>query len=317
MPSATPAWALGPRQRTAMLRLLGAFLTGAGFGALLLQFCLAWLGRRRALARSHTFLARKLQAGRRRPIIGITGSGTNEEAMLASLLGEWCAACGFHILTGGGGGVMTSVSRAFSKARFAAEAAAPGSCGLALAVLPGLPAARADDWARAREEVTSKLLVDQSGGKLQYSVVLDGFDDNEEERIVAPNGYPNDFVDISVRTHLPSSGGKGMAAFSRNHISVLSADVIIALPGGAGTASEVALAVRYGVPVCQFLRRGSEGGTAELPDTVAACVPAFEEFQELQDFVVGAIASRQQVKLSSKGAMRTSRSENRRLDLLS
>jgi predicted Rossmann-fold nucleotide-binding protein len=34
---------------------------------------------------------------------------------------------------------------------------------------------------------------------------------------------------------------------------VLSSTVLVALPGGAGTASEVALALRYGRPVVAFL----------------------------------------------------------------
>merc|ERR1712032_1606993 len=105
-----------------------------------------------------------------RPIIGVTGSGSNEEDKLARSLGEWCARCGFHILTGGGGGVPTSVSRAFAHGRGVES----GNAGLVLAVLPGLPAARASEWRTAREEVTSKLLVDQSTGSLQYSVELGG-----------------------------------------------------------------------------------------------------------------------------------------------
>jgi len=50
-------------------------------------------------------------------------------------------------------------------------------------------------------------------------------------------GYPNPFVELAIRTHLPLSGADGTEAGSRNHINVLSSDVLIALPGGAGTAS--------------------------------------------------------------------------------
>ena len=39
---------------------------------------------------------------------------------------------------------------------------------------------------------------------------------------------------------------------SRNHINVLSADAIVALPGGAGTVSEAQLAVRYRKPILLF-----------------------------------------------------------------
>jgi len=48
------------------------------------------------------------------------------------------------------------------------------------------------------------------------------------------------FVDIAIRT------GMGDA---RNVINVLSSDVVIALPGGAGTLSEVALALKSGKSV--------------------------------------------------------------------
>jgi len=66
------------------------------------------------------------------------------------------------------------------------------------------------------------------------------------------DGYPNPYVEICIRTHLPLSGQQGTEMLSRNHINVLSADLIIALPGSFGTASEVKLAQRYGKPVIGF-----------------------------------------------------------------
>ncbi|MGH6785186.1 MAG: hypothetical protein ACREBP_11255, partial [Sphingomicrobium sp.] len=39
---------------------------------------------------------------------------------------------------------------------------------------------------------------------------------------------------------------------SRNHINILSCAAIVALPGSDGTASEVALALRYGKPVIAY-----------------------------------------------------------------
>jgi uncharacterized protein (TIGR00725 family) len=65
-------------------------------------------------------------------------------------------------------------------------------------------------------------------------------------------GYPNPYVELPIYTHLPKSGGEGASALSRNHINVLSAAALVALPGGAGTASEIALAVRYGKPVIAY-----------------------------------------------------------------
>mmetsp|Transcript_153262 Transcript_153262/g.372108 ORF Transcript_153262/g.372108 Transcript_153262/m.372108 type:complete len:296 (-) Transcript_153262:115-1002(-) len=257
--------------RQALLKLLLAFLSGLISGTAVLQW-LARLRKRRAMSRALIGWGGR----RRRPIIGVTGSGSREEAALAGPLGVWCAESGFHVLTGGGGGVMQCVSRAFLYAR-------EGQGGLVLGVLPGLPAAHAEDWTVAREQVTSKLLVDQSGGALRCAVVMGSCLEPVEERIVAPRGYPNEFVELAVHTHLPSSGGFGVSPLSRNHVSVLSVDVLVALPGGVGTASEVELAVRYGVPVCQFL--GANGRIEGLSEPVAANSPAFERLEDVEAFV--------------------------------
>lgn len=65
-------------------------------------------------------------------------------------------------------------------------------------------------------------------------------------------GYPNPWVELAIFTHLPRSGEEGKDALSRNHINVLSADAIVALPGGAGTQSEIDLAKLYGVAVIAY-----------------------------------------------------------------
>jgi uncharacterized protein (TIGR00725 family) len=70
-----------------------------------------------------------------------------------------------------------------------------------------------------------------------------------DDRRTAKPGYPNEFVELAIRTHLPYSGPLGTDDLSRNHINVLSSDAVVALPGGKGTASEVALARRYAVAV--------------------------------------------------------------------
>jgi len=64
-----------------------------------------------------------------------------------------------------------------------------------------------------------------------------------------PAGYPNDWIDLPVYTHLHRSGASGKELASRNHIIVLTADVIVALPGGEGTRSEIQLAMEYGKPL--------------------------------------------------------------------
>jgi uncharacterized protein (TIGR00725 family) len=48
--------------------------------------------------------------------VGVIGSGTDEHDALGLEIGELLATFGVNLLTGGGGGVMTSVSRAFVQA---------------------------------------------------------------------------------------------------------------------------------------------------------------------------------------------------------
>jgi uncharacterized protein (TIGR00725 family) len=137
--------------------------------------------------------------------VGVIGSGTSEHLSIGESIGELLATLGVNLLTGGGGGVMTSVSRAFVRAR--------RERGISIGIIPCL-----------------------SG----------------TERTRPKHGYPNPFVELSIYTHLPLSGARGTEDLSRNHINVLSSAAIIALPGEAGTASEVALAVRYAKPVIVF-----------------------------------------------------------------
>jgi len=150
-------------------------------------------------------------------IVGVMGSGTEDHATLAAPLGRWIAQAGHHLLTGGGGGVMASVSAAF--------VAVEPRAGVSIGVLPG-PDHRP--------------------------------------------GYPSPSVEIPIRTHLPLSGAMGTDARSRNHINVLTSDVVVALPGGEGTRSEVQLAVRYSRPVFLLGPRDAfwEWPRAERVDTL-------------------------------------------------
>jgi uncharacterized protein (TIGR00725 family) len=79
-------------------------------------------------------------------------------------------------------------------------------------------------------------------------------------------GYPNPFIEIPIRTHLPLSGARGTGPLSRNHINTLTPNAIIALPGGAGTLSEIQLAQRYSRPVVAYLESRDE--IAGLPEGV-------------------------------------------------
>ena len=122
----------------------------------------------------------------RLPVVGVLGSGSVAHEERAATLGRWLADQGVHLLTGGGGGVM--------------------------------------------------------------------------------------------------SGGSGTEPMSRNHINVLSSNVLVALPGGAGTASEVSLALRYGRPLIAYLRARDE-----IPD-LPASVRAESALERVKAFVRERIA---------------------------
>jgi uncharacterized protein (TIGR00725 family) len=142
-------------------------------------------------------------------VIGVMGSGTEEHRERSEPLGRWLATLGVHLLTGGGGGVMAAVSRAFS--------AVEARRGLVIGIVP-----------------------------------------SDADAALPKPGYPNAWVEVPIFTHLPLSGARGTDAGSRNHINVLSSDVLIALPGGEGTASEVLLAQRYARPLVAFVADPSE-----------------------------------------------------------
>ncbi len=166
------------------------------------------------------------------PIVGVMGSGSDEHHEQAEALGHWLAAKQVHLLTGGGNGVMLSVSRAF--------ASVPNRCGWILGVLPG------ETFATGYRPVS---------------------------------GYPNPYVEIPIRTHLPLSGLKGTDPMSRNHINILTADLIIAMPGGRGTSSEVRLALHYRKPVIAHVR--SRDQIPDLPPSV----PAASDLDQLEVFL--------------------------------
>ena len=159
--------------------------------------------------------AKRQGAPRRRRVVTVIGSGTEADGDCAGV-GRLVATLGFDLLTGGGRGVMEAVSRAFYET-------SPRS-GLVIAVVPGeirpLP----------RLEV-------RRPGPVEYHL---------------PPGYPNQWVELAIYTHLPDSGTEGTLRSSRNHINVLSADAIVALPGRAGTEAEIWLATQYAVPILAY-----------------------------------------------------------------
>ena len=142
------------------------------------------------------------------------------------------AEMGVHLLTGGGGGVMESVSRAFHET--------PGRRGCVIGILPCA----------------------------------------EGDPLRGPKpGYPNRWVEIPIATHLPLSGMQGQDDLSRNHINILSADAVVAFPGGPGTLSEVKLALHYRRPLVAFLK-----DRAELPG-IAEEIPVTGEVVAIRGFL--------------------------------
>jgi len=91
-------------------------------------------------------------------------------------------------------------------------------------------------------------------------------------------GYPNPFVEIAIFTHLPLNGITGTDPRSRNHINILSSDVVVVLPGGEGTQSEMELAVRYGKPIIAFFGEHSVEWQVPAGVSVARALAEVDRF---------------------------------------
>jgi predicted Rossmann-fold nucleotide-binding protein len=162
-------------------------------------------------------------------IVGVMASGKkeplkDEEKRLAKEVGTAIAELGYHLLTGGGGGSMAAVGAAFlEKKRKLLKANRPA--GNLISIL------------RAKE------LPQKRDGKRTWEANAD-----------------NGLGEIVIRTHLPFSGNQGNDPLSRNHINALTADLVVILPGGSGTLSELQLAWEYGKDIMIYLGEGNVGG---------------------------------------------------------
>lgn len=66
-------------------------------------------------------------------------------------------------------------------------------------------------------------------------------------------GYPNAYVEVAILTPLPRKEAAAPShLLSRNHVNILSSNVVIALPGGPGTRDEISLAQRFGKAIAAF-----------------------------------------------------------------
>jgi predicted Rossmann-fold nucleotide-binding protein len=184
----------------------------------------------------------RAHAARPRTVVAVIGSGRGADPHAAEV-GQLIATLGHDLLTGGGRGVMEAASRAFFET-------SPRR-GIVIGVVPGFVAGL-----HALEERVS--------GNPGYDLT---------------SGYPNEWVELAIYTHLPDSGTEGTLASSRNHINVLSADAIVALPGREGTESEIWLATQYGVPIVAYGAHAPRGidraaTLAELRDFLARSLPS-------------------------------------------
>ena len=94
----------------------------------------------------------------------------------------------------------------------------------------------------------------------------------------SPPGYPNPHTEICILTHLHLTGTMGKDIASRNHIIILSADKVIALPGGPGTRSEIELAIEYKKSLVLISPAGEWNCFADSATTVKTVQEAVEKF---------------------------------------
>lgn len=179
----------------------------------------------------------------RLPIIGVMGSGEDEWPERSEPLGRFLAEKPVHLLTGGGRGVMTAVSRAFS--------AVPHRKGLVLGVLP----CRADDsLCRPREgypnphvEVAIRTHLPLSGSQGASPLSRNHINVLSSDAIIALPGGNGTLSEVSLALRY----GRPVAAW------IAAADELPGLP------AEV-LIVRSLAEVEEFLRAAlSAGGRVE------------------------------------------------------
>ena len=139
-------------------------------------------------------------------IVGVMGSGRKSWSDLTEPFGAALAQLPVHLLTGGGDGVMRSVSRGFTSVE--------DRKGLSLGCLPMM---------------------------------------KQEDGNYSPYGkYPNPYVELAIQTPLGVYNADLPDDITRNHINVLTSDIIVAFPGQAGTRNEIALAQKFNKAVLLY-----------------------------------------------------------------
>ena len=102
---------------------------------------------------------------------------------------------------------------------------------------------------------------------------------NNEWGFVPKKNYPNPWVEICITTPLSNFDGNDPNQISRNHICVLSSDVIVALPGSKGTHNEVNLAISFQKPIILF---GPEKEMGDFPQILKRT----DSIEAVKDFII-------------------------------
>jgi predicted Rossmann-fold nucleotide-binding protein len=163
-------------------------------------------------------------------IVGVMASGDESLAKKheasAKEVGGTVAELGFHLLTGGGDGLMKIVGREFLNTK--------QRTGKSISIL------RAKDTTHLTSEWNKE-------GELKELRKA-----RETKRSWKPR-KDNKLGEIVIRTHLPYSGKLGLHDLSRNHINALTSDLVVVLPGGPGSLSELQLAWEYDKEIMLYL----------------------------------------------------------------
>lgn len=134
--------------------------------------------------------------------------------------------------------------------------------------------AEAEDVGRLVARLGAHLLTGGGGGQMEavsrgftHSQLRSGLcigvlPSKEEGSQEPPAGYPNDYVELPITTHLWLRGDRGAEVGSRHSINVMTSTAVVVLYGNEGTIWEAKLARQWGKPVALYLAPA----TRELPD---------------------------------------------------
>ena len=99
-----------------------------------------------------------------------------------------------------------------------------------------------------------------------------------------PQGYPNPWVEVPIVTPLGVYLGGNDDEITRNHVNILTADAVVALPGSIGTHNEIRLARRFGKKIVLF------GPAAEFA-LYQGVLPIAETLADVVTFLDAALAT--------------------------